>query len=66
MVDLRKKAMSLYFPLTKSEKKDAAKAIRCLDRALTNVRGILDRNDPKVKELVHACDFASTVLGPNF
>jgi uncharacterized lipoprotein YehR (DUF1307 family) len=63
MVALRKRAQVLYPLLNASEKKDAPKAVKRLDKALNNTRGVVDRTDPKVKELVQACDFAETLLG---
>lgn len=63
MVALRKRAQALYPLLQVSQKRDAPLAIKRLDKALNNTRGVVDRYDPKVKELVQACDFAETLLG---
>jgi hypothetical protein len=62
MTTLRKRAASLYPLLNISNKKEALKAVRRLDKALDGVRGVISREDPKSMELLHACDFASTIL----
>ncbi|MGW8177482.1 MAG: hypothetical protein ACWGQW_01615 [bacterium] len=63
MVHLRKRAKALYPLLNASKSNYAREAVRRLDKALNNTRGVIDRYDPKVKELVQACDFAETILG---
>jgi len=63
MTELRKRAMKLYPRLQASDKKDAPKAIKKLDRALTCTVGVTQREDPRAMQLVHAADFAATILG---
>ena len=62
MINLRKRALALYPRLDNIEGERVKKAKRRLDKALTNARGVLDLEDPRARELVHACDFAETIL----
>jgi len=61
MINLRKRALALYPRLVGGNER-IKKAKRRLDKALTDARGVLDIDDPKARELVHACDFAENVL----
>ena len=61
MHDLRKRARGLYPKLNKSNSKYAQAAKQRLDAALTNSTGIIDPDDPKMKELMRACDLASNI-----
>jgi hypothetical protein len=57
---LRRRALTLYPLLNASKADQVFTAIKRLDRALINCRGLTDEN--KMKELVRACDFAEMVL----
>jgi hypothetical protein len=62
MVRLRKRAKALYPMLNADGSEMAKKTVKRLDRALNACLGVLDRGDPRARELAFVCSLAESIL----